>query len=165
MKFYKGTQFEMAANSAYNAISQALSQEGINTPFTLLGALATARTEVGKGFKPIEEYASGNAYEGRADLGNLVKGDGIKYKGRGYIQLTGRKNYGHCLERTGIDFVCNPTLALDINNAAKVLAIYFKDYKVNLACEAQDWLKVRKLVNNGTNGLDTFLSVIKQYQQ
>lgn len=165
MKFYTGTAYQQAAITCYDAISAALTQEGINTPLTLLGALATARTEVGKGFKPIEEYASGSAYEGRSDLGNVVKGDGIKYKGRGYIQITGRKNYTHCLDRTGIDFVCNPSLALDVNNAARILAIYFKDYGVNTACESQDWVKVRKLVNNGTNGLDTFLSVVRQYQQ
>lgn len=44
-------------------------------------------------YKTTTEYASGKAYEGRKDLGNIVKGDGILFKGRGFFQTTGRNNY------------------------------------------------------------------------
>jgi LysM repeat protein/predicted chitinase len=54
--------------------------------------LATARHESDQ-FKVLEEYASGIWYEGRTDLWNKVAGDGVYYKWRGYVQLTGRINY------------------------------------------------------------------------
>lgn len=63
--------------------------------------LATAEHESDR-FATLEEYASGAAYEGRADLGNSRPGDGRLFKGRGYVQLTGRNNYRAYGTRTGI---------------------------------------------------------------
>lgn len=57
-----------------------------------------------------EEIASGAAYEGRADLGNTQKGDGVRFKGRGLIQTTGRKNYQDFKDKFGIDVINNPSL-------------------------------------------------------
>lgn len=152
-----------AAGICYDSIQDALMEQNICSVLTMVGALATVRTEVGYKFKPIEEYASGAAYEGRRDLGNTQKGDGVKFKGRGYIQLTGRSNYLNYGKRLGLDLIKNPQLALDVKNSARILAVYFKDRKVNVACEKQDWIKVRKLVNGGTNGLDVFLQQVKNY--
>ena len=163
MSFYLGTPYEKGASECYDAINKALTEIGINSPLTLIGALATVRTEVGRIFKPVEEISSGSDYEGRSDLGNQVPGFGRKYKGRGYIQLTGYYNYNNYGDKIGVDLVCHPDLALTVGNSAKILAVYFKDRGVNIACEAKDWTKVRKLVNGGTNGLDSFLSVINQY--
>ncbi|QHV96310.1 glycoside hydrolase family 19 protein [Spirosoma endbachense] len=60
--------------------------------------------------KTAEEYASGAAYEGRMDLGNTEPGDGIRFKGRGLIQLTGRKNYTAFANKFNIDCVNHPEL-------------------------------------------------------
>jgi putative chitinase len=81
----------------------------INTPARRLCFLAQVGHESG-GLYYTEELASGKAYEGRKDLGNTQAGDGIRYKGRGIIQITGRANYTALSQELGIDFVNNPTL-------------------------------------------------------
>lgn len=152
--------------------NQPIQNQGVN-PLIMAGALATIRIEVGRAFKPIMEYASGQAYEGRADLGNTQPGDGVRYKGRGYIQLTGRANYASYGQKLGLDLVNNPDLALGVDVSAKVLAHYFKDRKVIEACLNKEWNRVRMLVNGG-NGIDVrdggrtnhvreFINAIKQF--
>lgn len=64
----------------------------VNTPSRVAAFLAQVGHECGQ-FRYTEELASGSAYEGRKSLGNTQKGDGVKYKGRGLIQVTGRNNY------------------------------------------------------------------------
>lgn len=165
MSFYENTPNAAAASVCFDNLSTALNELGINTPRVLLAALATVRTEVGRSFTPVLEIASGNAYEGRTDLGNTQPGDGPKYKGRGYIQLTGRANYTTYGAQLGIDLVDNPNLALNPLVAAKVLALYFKETGCVIAANQENWNKVRELVNGGDNGLQLFLSVVNQYLQ
>jgi putative chitinase len=63
-------------------------------------------------FNAMEEYSTGQQYEGRLDLGNNTKGDGIKFKGRGPIQVTGRRNYSLMGVKAGapMKFIYNPEL-------------------------------------------------------
>jgi len=74
--------------------------------------LATAEHESDR-FATLEEYASGAAYEGRGDLGNTQPGDGKRYKGRGYVQLTGRNNYRAYGKRTGIKLLELPVIPMN----------------------------------------------------
>ncbi len=75
--------------------------------------LATIKHECADTWQPISEFASGKDYEGRADLGNIFPGDGPRFKGRGYVQITGRSNYRKFGTRFDIDLEGNPVLALD----------------------------------------------------
>jgi putative chitinase len=65
---------------------------GVNTPTRIAHFIAQVAHESGS-FRYSKEIATGEAYEGRKDLGNVNKGDGKKFKGRGWIQTTGRINY------------------------------------------------------------------------
>lgn len=131
-----------------------------------IAALATIGVETGS-FAPIPEWASGAEYEGRVDLGNIYPGDGRRYKGRGYIQLTGRANYRTYGQALGIDLESNPDLALDPTIAAAVFALYFathrypNGYGIPEAARAGDWRSVRILVNGGFNGWSDFIQFVQ----
>lgn len=71
---------------------------------------AQAMQETGS-FKWLEELGSGAVYENRTDLGNIYKGDGVLFKGRGIFQITGRDNYILYSKRTGIDLMTDPSRA------------------------------------------------------
>ena len=163
MRYYVGTANEKSASECFDLVESSLKKLGIYTKMTMIGAIATVRVEVGKAFKPIREIASGTAYEGRQDLGNTQAGDGVRYKGRGFIQLTGRANYANYGSKLGIDLVNNPDLALEPKNSALILAMYFKDRKVNVAMDSKDYVLARKLVNGGSNNLTDYIRVINDY--
>lgn len=76
---------ESAIRANWPVLCAALEARGISDRPVQIAAIATTRVEAGRGFAPIPEYASGDEYEGRADLGNVLPGDGRRYKGRGLI--------------------------------------------------------------------------------
>lgn len=82
--------------------------------------LATTVHESAAG-KFMTELASGKRYEGNRDLGNIHPGDGVRYKGRGYVQLTGRRNYADWSKRLGVDLINNPELASRPDIARQIL--------------------------------------------
>lgn len=107
----------------------------------------------------VEELASGIAYEGRKSLGNNVKGDGKKYKGRGLIQVTGRANYTAFDKWVtnvpmGIDFVENPELLKEPQYAVLSAFWYWDVNKLNKYCtlKEEDFKKLTKAINGGYNG-------------
>lgn len=140
-------------------IVNAMAEKGITDPNAVIGILATIKTEV-PNFAPIEEYASGAAYEGRGDLGNTQPGDGMRFKGRGFIQLTGRANYEEYGRKLGVDLVNNPDLALDPKISAKIMVEYFAERGVDNKAASGNWEGVRRAVNGGMNGWDTFIAAV-----
>lgn len=90
-------------------LNEYLPKYGVITPKRIASFLSQVGHESG-GLLYTEELASGSAYEGRSDLGNTQKGDGVKFKGRGLIQTTGRKNYQDFKDKFGVDVVNHPEL-------------------------------------------------------
>lgn len=124
----------------------------VTTPIRVAHFFAQAAHESDE-FKTLTEYASGEAYEGRKDLGNTQPGDGKKFKGRGAFQLTGRANYQSMSTILGVDLVANPEKAATPEVSARVALEYWKTRKLNALADADDVLKVTKKVNGGQNGL------------
>ena len=106
------------------------------------------------GFRTTEEFASGAAYEGRKDLGNIHTGDGKRFKGRGLIQLTGRANYRKIGEILDLPLEDNPELAAEPVTSLKIACEYWKDRNINTSADRDDLIKVTRLVNGGLNGLE-----------
>ena len=106
------------------------------------------------GYKTTVEYASGAAYEGRRDLGNVIPGDGKRYRGRGLIQLTGRANYATYGAALNVGLEGNPPLAAQFPYAALTAAEYWVRRKINVPADLDDVVKVTKIINGGTNGLE-----------
>ncbi|MCG6904603.1 MAG: peptidoglycan-binding protein [Rhodobacter sp.] len=106
------------------------------------------------GFRTTEEFASGAAYEGRTDLGNVNPGDGRRYKGRGLLQLTGRANYRRYGDLMGLPLEAEPQRAGEPLTSLRIACEYWKDRRINPDCDRDDLVAVTKKVNGGTNGID-----------
>ena len=92
-------------------------------------------------------------YEGRADLGNTVKGDGSKYRGRGLIQITGRANYAACGEALGLDLINYPQLLELPQHAAMSAAWFWSTRGLNTLADQGEFVKITRRINGGVNGL------------
>lgn len=157
-------------------VLQALEDVGLADKNMILMALATIRAET-EGFVPISEFRSKfntspgghpfDLYDNRHDLGNQGVPDGDRYKGRGFIQLTGRTNYRIHGEKIGVSLEDNPEMANDSLIAAKLLASFLKSKEraIREALLARNLKQARKLVNGGSHGLTKFRETFLKGEQ
>jgi putative chitinase len=167
-KMFPGTRRENIEQNLPFVLKALTEVELVDKPMVLM-ALATIRVETGS-FRPIDEGISRyntlppgppfNLYDNRADLGNLGPPDGESFKGRGFIQLTGRDNYKRYGQKIGLDnqLIENPELANSPQIAAMLLATFLKDKEKKIRTALQDGRldAARRLVNGGTYGLTEF---------
>lgn len=129
-----------------------MAEYGFNTLRRLRYFLAQIGHESG-GLTYTKEIASGKAYEGRRDLGNVYAGDGVRYKGRGYLQITGRANYTALQAYTGIQCVAHPELLEQPKYAILSALWYWKKNGLNAYADKDAFTALSKRINGGTNGL------------
>lgn len=104
-------------------------------------------------FRTATEYASGDAYEGRMDLGNTQRGDGRRFKGRGRIQITGRANYEAIAVALDLDCVANPDILASPPNSELASGHWWHAHGCNELCDRDDFVALTKRINGGTRGL------------
>ncbi|WP_239469744.1 glycoside hydrolase family 19 protein [Archangium violaceum] len=131
----------------------AMDEGGITTPARQAAFLAQLAHESGE-LRYMEELASGEAYEGRKDLGNTQTGDGRRYKGRGPIQLTGRSNYRAAGDALGLPLEQQPELAAQPDVGFRVAAWFWRSRELSALADAGNFREVTRRINGGYNGLD-----------
>lgn len=146
------------------ALNAAMLEFGINTPARVASFLAQLAHESGQ-LVYVRELATGAAYEGRKDLGNTQPGDGVRFRGRGLIQITGRTNYAACGRALGLDLLAQPALLEQTVNACRSAGWFWQSRGLNALADAGDQVAVTRRVNGGTNGLAERLAFFKVAQK
>lgn len=93
-------------------------------------------------------------YANRNGNGDVASGDGYRYRGRGLIQITGKANYAALVKQLGADVVANPDLLLGYRFAAMSAAAWWKNNGLNELANSDDVIRITRIINGGTNGLD-----------
>ncbi len=150
-----------------------LAAAGLRDRPMVLMALASIRAET-EGFRPITELPSRfntadggppfGKYDHRADLGNQGPPDGERFRGRGFVQLTGRFNYSLFGLTLGVDLLANPALANDPRLASRLLAAFLRENEARIreALSRGDLAAARERVNGGRHGLDRFADAYRK---
>lgn len=137
-------------------------------------AIATAYHETAGTMQPIKEYGSHSYFTRRYDikgekpalarqLGNTEPGDGARFAGRGYVQLTGRRNYAAMAQLTGADLLGFPDMAMDQKIAARILRSGMEgglftgkslgDYLPDGTASRQQFLAARRIINGSDKAM------------
>ncbi len=136
-------------------LNTAMSKYGIVNRLRIAAFIAQVGHESGQ-LRYVREIwgptAQQSGYEGRADLGNTVPGDGSKYRGRGLIQITGRANYVACGEALGLDLVNQPTLLEQPQYATMSAAWFWSTRGLNILADEGEFVRITRRINGGVNG-------------
>lgn len=119
--------------------------------------------EIAKKYERKPEQIANKVYGGR--MGNTFKGDGWKYKGRGYIQLTGRDNYTLATKDFNKDFVSNPDLIAQYPYCILLAGWYWDKKHLNYYADFDNITKITYRINGGYNGLQDRLNNLKIVKQ
>lgn len=153
------------AEALSEALGLAMHANGINTPARAEMFIAQCAHESG-GFQISTEFASGAAYEGRKDLGNIKPGDGVRFRGRGFIQITGRTNYFNVSKALHRNFLKSPELLAKSPWSSLSAAWWWNNAGCNTLCDSgslEDRLRVvTRRINGGYNGIKDRRSYLRR---
>lgn len=121
--------------------------------------------ETAKSYERKPERIANRVYANRMGNGAEVSGDGWRYRGRGFIQLTGKSNYESLSNDTGIDFVSNPDLLLEEVDAMVSALWFWNKNDLNKFADKDDIVSVTKRINGGANGLDHRKQLLAKYKK
>lgn len=141
----------MGAGPYAKALEETCIQFGIVTALQKAHFMAQVAHE-SDGFRTATEYASGRAYEGRRDLGNVHPGDGVRFKGRGLIQLTGRSNYATFSSAMGQGdlFLRAPDLVAQLPWSVVAAGWFWNRMGLNAWADKDDVLAIGRAINRGS---------------
>jgi len=135
------------------ALIEAMAAAHINTPLREAHFIAQIGHETNN-LLWTEELASGAKYEGRRDLGNVHPGDGPRFKGRGFLQLTGRANYVAYGQSIGRDLEADPAaVSREPALCVGVATWFWTKHGLNALADEDDLVGITRRINGGTNGL------------
>lgn len=152
------------ADTFLQPLNDAMREFDINSNVREAAFLAQIAHESGS-LKYVKELASGEAYEGRSDLGNNVIGDGVKFKGRGLIQITGRTNYAACGSALGLPLIERPELLEEPVNACRSAAWFWNSRNLNELADKGDLKLITRKINGGYNGYQDRLGYYERAQR
>ena len=104
-------------------------------------------------------------YSNRMKNGNEQSGDGWKYRGRGFIQITGKENYYNLSIYTGIDYLNNPDLLLNEADSMISAVWYWNKRNLNKYADMDDIKQITRRINGGYNGLKHRKELLSYYKQ
>lgn len=141
-------------------LNAAMAEFGIDTPLRQASFLAQVGHESGQ-LRYVRELASGAAYEGRADLGNVMAGDGVRFKGRGLLQVTGRINYAACGVALGADLLGKPDLLEQTVLACRSAGWFWQSRGLSRLADAGEQERITRRINGGVHGLAERLALFQ----
>src|SRR5919205_2169524 len=134
-----------------------LAKYDINTSLRLQHFMAQIAHE-SAGFRYLREVwgptPAQTRYEGRKDLGNTQPGDGFRFRGRGFLQVTGRANYRRVGAAMGLDLEAHPEKLEEPAVALESACIYWRDHRLNALADKDDLRAITLRVNGGLDGYD-----------
>jgi putative chitinase len=122
------------------------------------------------GFTPEEAAAyekqpkriANRIYGNRMGNRDEASGDGWRFRGSGFLQLTGHSNFYHAGKALGVDFVMEPELVRTPKYAAQTAGWFWQTHKINQHADGRDFVTMTKRINGGTIGLDDRIKHINQ---